>query len=119
MDQKNKSLKNHTKKHYREILRGALSLYKSKIFSNCSSLRNFGPFRQIPTSRSTFLLRHVRKGETRRFTTEKPRSTPEVDGEIRNDKWVDSKFACFVRLSSAFFECYFKPLCFLDVKKPK
>ena len=31
--------------------------------------------------------------------------------------WVDSKFACFVRLSIVFLECYFKPfLCLLEVK---
>ena len=54
------------------------------IFSSCSSLRTFGPSREIPISRSIFLLRDVRKGETRRFMTEKPCSTPEVDGEISN-----------------------------------
>ena len=36
------SIKNHNKKHHREILRGALSLYMSMIFSSCSSMRNFG-----------------------------------------------------------------------------
>ena len=39
---------------------------------------------------------------------------------ISPEKWGGSEFACFVRLSIVFFECYFKPfLCLLDVKKPK
>ena len=39
---------------------------------------------------------------------------------ISQEKWNDSEFACLVRLSIVFFECYFKPfLCLLDVKKPK
>ena len=39
---------------------------------------------------------------------------------ISQEKWVGSEFACFVRLSIVFFECFFKPfLCLLDVKKPK
>ena len=63
---------------------GALSLYKCMIFSSCSSLTTFGPFRQIPIIRSIFLLRNVRKGERRRFMTEKPYSTLEFDGEISN-----------------------------------
>ena len=46
----NISIKNHNKKHHREILRGALSLYMSMIFSSCSSLRNFGPSKQIRIS---------------------------------------------------------------------
>ena len=79
------SIKNHNKKHHREILRGALSLYMSMIFSSCSSMRNFGPSRQIRISRSTlFSLRDLSKGDTRRFMTEKPRSTPEVNGGISN-----------------------------------
>ena len=85
MAQKNVSIKNHNKKHHREILRGALSLYMSMIFSSCSSLRNFGPSRQIHISPSIlFLLRDLCKGDTRRFMTEKPCSTPEVDGGISN-----------------------------------
>ena len=55
------------------------------IFSNCSSLRTFGPPRSICISRSMlFSLRDVRKGDTRRFMTEKPRSTTEVGGGISN-----------------------------------
>ena len=46
------SIKNHNKKHHREILRGALSFYISMIFSSCFSLKNFGPSRQIRISRS-------------------------------------------------------------------
>ena len=39
---------------------------------------------------------------------------------ISQEKRVGSDFACFVRLSVVFFECYFKPfLCLLDVEKPK
>ena len=39
---------------------------------------------------------------------------------ISQEKWVGSEFACFVRLSIVFFECYFKPfLCLFNVKKPK
>ena len=44
---KTKSIKNQTKKHYRKIMPGALPLYMSMTFSSCSSLRNFGPSRQI------------------------------------------------------------------------
>ena len=34
------------------------------------------------------------------------------------EKWVDSEFACFVRLSIVFFECYFKLfLCLLEKAK--
>ena len=85
MAQKNISLKNHNKKHHREILRGALSSYMSMIFSSCSSLRNFGPSRQIRISRSIlFSLRDLCKGDTKRFMMEKPRSTPEDDGGISN-----------------------------------
>ena len=55
------------------MLRGALYLYKSMIFSSCFSLRNFGPSRQIPISQLIlFLLRDIRKGEIRRFMTDKP-----------------------------------------------
>ena len=42
MAQKNISIKNQNKKHHRDILRGALSLYMSMIFSSCSSMRSFG-----------------------------------------------------------------------------
>ena len=84
MDQKNIPIKNHNKKHHREIPQGVLSLYMSMIFS-CSSLRNFGPSRQIHISQSILLsLRDLRKGDTRRFMMEKPCSTPEVDGGISN-----------------------------------
>ena len=84
MDQKNIPIKNHNKKHHREIPQGVLSLYMSMIFS-CSSLRNFGPSRQIHISQSILLsLRDLRKGHTRRFMMEKPCSTPEVDGGISN-----------------------------------
>ena len=39
---------------------------------------------------------------------------------ISLEKWIGSEFACFVRISIALFECYFKQfLCLLDVKKPK
>ena len=55
------------------------------IFSSCASLRNFGPSRQICISRSIlFLLRDLHKGDTRRFLTEKPCSTPEFDCGISN-----------------------------------
>ena len=40
----------------------------SMILSSCSSLRNFGPNRQICISRSIlFSLRDLHKGDTRRF----------------------------------------------------
>ena len=85
MAQKNISIKNHNKKQHREILRGALSLHMSMIFSSCSWLRSFGSSRQICISRSIlFSLRDLRKVDTRRFMKEKPRSTPEVDGGISN-----------------------------------
>ena len=85
MAQKNISIKNHNKKHHREILCGALSMYMSMIFSSCSLLRNSGPSRQICISQSIlFSLRDLHKGETKRFMMEKPRSTPEVDGGISN-----------------------------------
>ena len=55
------------------------------IFCSCFSLRNFGSSRQIRISRwILFSLRDLRKGETRRFMMEKPRSTPEVNGGISN-----------------------------------
>ena len=50
--QETTSIKNHNKKHYREILCEALTLHMSMIFAGCSSLRNFGPSRQIPRSSS-------------------------------------------------------------------
>ena len=85
MAQKNISIKNHNKKHHREIMRGALFLYMSTIFSSCSWLRNFGPSRQIRISRSIlFSLRDLSKGDTIRFMTEKPHPTPQVDGGISN-----------------------------------
>ena len=65
LDSKNKSIKNRTKKHYREILHGTWSLHMSIIFSSSFSLRNFC-------------------GETRRFMMEKPRLPHDVDGGISN-----------------------------------
>ena len=47
---KKKSIKNCNKNHCREILCEAFSLSMSMIFSSCSSLRNFGPPRQIGIS---------------------------------------------------------------------
>ena len=74
MAHKNISIKNHNKKHHREILCGALSLYVSMTFSSCSLLRSFDPSRQIRISQSIlFSLRDLRKGDTRRFMIEKPR----------------------------------------------
>ena len=56
----------------------------SMIFSS-SSLRHFGPSRQICISQSIlFSLRDLCKGDTTRFMMEKPHSIPEVDGEISN-----------------------------------
>ena len=85
MSQKNIPIKNQNKKHHREILYGALSLYMSTIFSSCSLLRNFGPSRQTCMSQSMlFSLRDLCKDDTRRFMMEKPHSTPKVDGGISN-----------------------------------
>ena len=59
-------------------------MYISIIFPSCFSLRNFGSSRQIRLSQPIlFSLRDVRKGETRRLMTEKPNSTPEVNGGIK------------------------------------
>ena len=100
MAQKNISIKNHNKKHHTEILRGALSLYMSIIFSSSSLLRNFGPSRQICISQSIlFSLRNLRKGDTRRFMMEKPRLTPEVDGGISN-----ANFKSFISLRKLWTE---------------
>ena len=85
MAQKSKSIKNHNKKHYRKILHRELSFYMSIIVSSFSSLRNFGPSIKICVSRSILIsLRHAREGDTRRFMTEKPHSTPEIGGGISN-----------------------------------
>ena len=86
MAQKNISIKNHNKKHHREILCGALSLYMSMTFSSCSLLRSFDPSRQIRMISQSilFLLRDICKCDTRRFMIEKPCLIPEVDGEISN-----------------------------------
>ena len=78
------TIQNHNKKH-REILQEKLSLYMSMIFSSCSSLRNFGPSRQILISwLILFSLRDACKGETRRFMTQKLYLTNEVDGGLSN-----------------------------------
>ena len=60
----------------------------SMIFSSCSLLRNFGPYRQICISWSIlFSLRDLCKGETSRFMMEKPHLTLEVDGGISNSNF--------------------------------
>ena len=38
---------------------------------------------------------------------------------ISQEKWVGSEFACFVRLSIVFFECYFKPFLSFGCQKNK
>ena len=82
---KNKSVKNHYKKYYIEILRGALTLSIYDFFQLFLSEKVC--FIQIYTHKSINIIliqRDLQKGETKRFITEKPRSTPEVDGGMSN-----------------------------------
>ena len=53
------------------------------MFSIYLSFRESGPF-ILRINRSTFIsFKPDRRGETRTFRTENPRSTPEVDGGIK------------------------------------
>ena len=65
---KNKSMKNHNRKHYRDLWR-AMSLYMSMIVSSCSTLRIFSSSKSIRISWSIlFPLRDLHKGKTRLMT---------------------------------------------------
>ena len=65
---KNKSMKNHNRKHYRDLWR-AMSLYMSMIVSSCSSLRIFSSSKSIRISWSILCpLRDLHKGKTRLMT---------------------------------------------------
>ena len=77
------TIQNHNKKQRNSA--GKIVFVYVYDFSSCSSLRNFGPSRQILISwLILFSLRDARKGETRRFMTQKLYLTNEVDGGLSN-----------------------------------